>query len=300
MSRVTRRDFIKNSMLAVGAISGARVEFSQDTPPTKRSATDWVTLGRSGVKVTRLGIGTGTNSGQVQRELGQKEFTKLIRHAYDQGIRFFDTADNYDQMHEMLAKALEGIDRDTYVIQTKMKWHGEQDVMQTIDRFRTELRSDYFDSFLLHCTTRAQWPDELKRLMDDLDKAKEKEMVRGHGASCHGLKPLRAMPNCTSWLDVALLRVNHNGTHMDNEDDQWNQPGDRDTVIGQIEKIHAAGVGVIGMKIIGNGDFTDPEQRDASIQYVMGLDCVDAVVIGFKNTAEIDEAIARMNKHLNA
>ena len=87
---------------------------------------------------------------------------------------------------------------------------------------------------------------------------------------------------------------------MDGDTGQFGEPGKHDEAVASIKKIHATGTGVIGMKLIGNGDFTAPEQRDASIRFVMNLDCVDAVTIGFKAPSEIDEAITRINKHLNA
>ena len=136
-------------------------------------------------------------------------------------------------------------------------------------------------------------------MRDDVSNAKEKKITRLQGASAHGLKSLKAVPSC-SWLDVALLRVNHNGTHMDGPTGNWAESGRRDEALAEIRKVHTNGIGVIGMKIIGNGDFTKPEDRDASIKFVMGLDCVDVVVIGFKSAAEIDEAIKRINTHLNA
>ncbi|MBI1389601.1 MAG: aldo/keto reductase [bacterium] len=297
MSKLTRRAFIHQSAIALGAAAGSR-SFAAETV-ARRSAVDWVTLGKSGVKVTRLGMGTGTNSGAIQRELGQAGFTRLVRHAYDRGIRFFDTADNYDGMHEMLAEALKGVDRDTYVIQTKMKWHGDYVPQKEIDRFRKELNTDYFDSFLLHCTTSGKWTDELRPMMDGLEEAKAREAIRSHGASAHGLNPLADMHGCP-WLDVALVRVNHDGTHMDGPTGEWTEAGRRDEALGHIRKIHAQGSGVIGMKLIGNGEFTDAERRDRSIKFVTQLDCVDAFIIGFKTTDEIDEAIERIDTHLNS
>jgi len=296
MSHYTRRQFIQTGAAAISSIALGEAAFAENK---KRSATDWVTLGQSGVKVTRLGLGSGSNGGRVQREMGQEAFTKMIRHAYDRGVRFFDTADNYGGMHEMLAKALEGIDRDTYTIQTKMKWGGDPDPMVEIDRFRKELNTDYFDSFLLHCATESNWTETLKRQMDILRDAKDKQLIRSHGASVHGMLPLRDMTT-SQWMDVSLLRVNHNGTKMDNLENNWNEPGPVDECVANIRKIHESGSGVIGMKIIGNGDFTDPEVRDKSFKYVMNLDCVDAIIIGTKSEAEVDEAIERMNKHLNA
>ncbi|RPI22768.1 MAG: aldo/keto reductase [Acidobacteria bacterium] len=296
MTQVSRRRFLRDSLAGVGAVACGTSLLAG--APARKSATDLVALGKSGVKVTRLGIGSGSFGGRVQRDLGQEGFTRLIRHAYDRGIRFFDTADAY-KTHQMVAAALKGINRDTYTLQTKMAWRNDPDPFKVIDRFRSELQTDYFDSLLLHCTRTGDWKEMLKRQMDLLEEAKQKQLIRSHGASCHGLLPLEVMPG-TSWLDVAFVRVNHNGAHMDNLKSSDGSPGDRDRAVAAIRKIHGSGTGIIGMKIMGEGDFTDPEQRDASIKFVMNLDCVDAVIIGFANTAEIDEAIQRMNRHLSA
>jgi 1-deoxyxylulose-5-phosphate synthase len=295
MSQLTRRQFLQYSAVGLAAVASTGAALSAGA---KRSATDLVKLGRSGISVTRLGIGTGSEGGRIQRELGQDGFTRLVRHAYDQGIRFFDTADGY-RTHQMVAAALRGLPRDSYVLQTKMRWHGDPDPFKEIDRFRSELQSDYFDSLLLHCTRTPDWKETLQRQMDLLEEAKHKQLIRAHGASCHGLLPLEAMPG-TNWLDVAFLRVNHNGAHMDNLKSQDSLPGDRDRALVSIRKIHQAGTGVIGMKIMGNGDFRKPDEREASIKFVMNLDCVDAVIIGFGSTGEMDEVIERMNRHLAA
>ena len=298
MSQINRRHFIRQSAAAMGVLASGPIAFAADPPAPKRSCTDVVTLGKSGVKVTRLAFGTGTNGGSVQRELGQKKFTELVRHAYDRGIRYFDSADTYDGMHEMLAKALEGVDRGTYKLLTKMRMTDETKPMEEIDRFRKELNSDYFDVLLMHCMRTPDWPDSRKRQMDAFEEAKQKEIIRSHGASCHGLNPLRAMPSC-DWLDVALVRINHDGTHMDGPKGEWTEQGNRDEAVGNIKKIHAAGTGVMGMKLIGNGDFTDPERREASIRFVMSLDCFHAYTVGFKSPAEIDEIMGLMDTYLN-
>ncbi len=297
MSNFTRRDLLRVSAGAAVAASLPQMQAA------KRSATDWVTLGKSNVKVTRLAFGTGTHGGRIQRELGQKEFTRLVRHAYDRGIRFFESADNYDQMHEMLAEALKGIPRENYKLMTKLRWQNAAregyKPMDDIERFRRELNSDYFDIFLLHNVKTTTWPKDLEPLRDALSEAKHKQLIRCHGCSGHGLQPIRAYAG-NNWLDVALMRVNHDGTRMDNLRDEANVPGDRAEVLPTIEKVHAQGTGVLGMKIMGEGKFITPEQRDASVKFVMQFGKVDAVTIGFKSTAEIDEAIERMNTHLNA
>jgi 1-deoxyxylulose-5-phosphate synthase len=294
----SRRLFLKSA-------AGAAIATQLPAPlkAAKRSATDWVTLGKSGVKVTRLAFGTGTHGGRVQRDLGQKEFTRLVRHAYDRGIRFFESADNYDQMHEMLAEALKGIPRENYRLMTKLRWRDAAQpgykLTTELDRFRRELNTDYFDIVLLHNVKTLTWPTELEALRDGVSEAKHKQIVRCHGCSGHGLLPIRAYAG-NSWLDVALMRVNHDGTRMDNLRDEAQVKGDRSEVLPTIEKVHAQGTGVLGMKIMGEGAFVTPEQRDASIKFVMQFGKVDAVTIGFKSTAEIDEAIERINTHLNA
>jgi predicted aldo/keto reductase-like oxidoreductase len=298
MSQLTRRDFIKGSAAAAGVLTTAQITPASESASAKRLATDWVTLGRSGVKVTRMAFGTGSQGGSVQRGLGQEKFTKLVRHAYDRGIRFFESADSYDGMHEMLAEALKGIPRESYKLMTKLRWYASKDAKADIDRFRKELKTDYFDILLLHCLSTDDWPEKLKHFTDALEEAKQNKIILAHGASCHGLKPLKAMPG-NDWLDVALLRINHDGTHMDGAEGKWGEKSNRDEALNTIKKIHAQKTGVIGMKLIGNGDFTDPKRRDASIKCVMNLDCVDAVTIGHKSTAEIDESIMRIEAHLN-
>lgn len=293
MNQRTRRDFLKAAVAAAGMPLLA-------APAAKRSATDWVALGNSGVKVTRLAFGTGTFGGKVQRELGQEQFTKLVRYAYDRGIRFFETADAYREMQTMLGIALKGLPRDSYKLMTKYRLRPNDNLAATFDRQRTELQSEYLDIYLMHCVRLPDWPEQYKPVRDTFSEFKEKKMILSKGASCHGLLPLRAFPE-NKWLDVALMRINNNGTRMDTLSQRdTDDLGDVPEVTARIKTIHAQGTGVLGMKLIGEGQFTTPEQRDASIKYVMKLGTVDAVTIGFKSTAEIDEAIERMNTHLNS
>jgi 1-deoxyxylulose-5-phosphate synthase len=293
MNQRSRRDFLKVAMAAAGMPLLA-------APAAKRSATDWVTLGNSGVKVTRLAFGTGTFGGKVQRELGQEQFTKLVRYAYDRGIRFFETADAYREMQTMLGIALKGVPRDSYKLMTKYRLRPNDNVTATFDRQRTELQTEYLDVYLMHCVRLPDWSEQYKPVRDTFSEFKEKKMILSKGASCHGLLPLRAFPD-NKWLDVALMRINNNGTRMDTlSQKDTDDLGDVPEVTARIKSIHAQGTGVLGMKLIGEGQFTTPEQRDASMKFVMKLGTVDAVTIGFKSTAEIDEAIERMNTHLNS
>jgi 1-deoxyxylulose-5-phosphate synthase len=297
MSRLSRRDFLRTSV--GGGVLVATGGIALPAQATKRSATDMVPLGNSGVRVTRLALGTGTFGGRVQRELGQEAFTRLVRHAYDRGVRFFETADAYTGMQVMLGEALKGLPRDSYRLMTKVRLRDADQGPATIDRLRRELNTEYFDILLMHCVRQPDWPKQLARLQDDISEAKHKKIVVAHGASVHGLLPLRAFPG-NKWVEVGLFRVNHDGTRMDTIETESNKLGDVPEVVSHIQKIHAQGTGVLGMKLAGEGRFKDPAQRDAALKYVMKLGTVDAVTIGFKSPAEIDEAIERINTHLNS
>ena len=296
MSHSSRREFLKQT-LAASFLAGASPLAIPAAKAAKRSATDWVRLGNSGVKVTRLAFGTGTHGGRVQRELGQEEFTKLVRYAYERGIRFFETAESYHGMPEMLSVALKGIPRDSYRLLTKMRSTDATDLPTAVDRLRRQLGTEYIDITLLHCVRTKGWAEEFKPIRDTFSEAKAKKQIMAHGASCHGTLPLSDFPG-NQWLDVAQLRINYDGVKMDTLRGDDREKGDVPKITATIGEIHGQGTGVIGMKIMGEGRFTTPEQRDASLKYVMNLGTVDAVTIGYKSIAEIDEAIERINAHL--
>src|SRR3954451_22693388 len=298
MHNQSRRDFL----LRLGAAAAASALAPLSVYAAKRTATDFVPLGKSGVKVTRLALGTGTHGGRVQRELGQEQFTKLVRHAYDNGIRFFETAESYEGMPQMLATALKGIPRDSYKLMTKHRVGGpNDDAKAALDQLRTNLNTEYFDIVLIHCVRSPKWPEETKRAQDVFSEAKDKKIMLAHGASVHGLQALRPFPEMTNWLDVGLFRVNHNGARMDTPHiEESPERGDVNEVFATVQKVHKAGVGVLGMKLIGEGQFTNPEDREAAMTKVFRSGSVDACTIGFKSTAEVDEAIERMNRVLNS
>jgi len=292
----TRREFLKTS-LAATVLAGSG---SVGSAAPKRSAADWVTLGNSGVKVTRLAMGTGTFSGRVQRDLGQDAFTRLVRHAYDRGIRFFDTGESYSGTPQMLGIALQGLPRDSYRLMTKWDVGRDQDAAARVDRYRRDLRSEYIDILLIHYLRNPRWVETTKAAQDGLSEARLKKTILAHGVSTHGLPALGTVVG-NPWVEVSLLRTNHSGVHMDTPDSS--DPdliGDVQQVVAHTRKIHAQGTGVLGMKLIGEGRFTEPEEREASIRFVMGLGSVDAITIGFKSTAEVDEAIDRVDRALNA
>ncbi|HJZ95074.1 MAG TPA: aldo/keto reductase [Candidatus Solibacter sp.] len=298
MSHTTRRDFLAATLGAAAFAGRAGAQTK------KRLATDWVTLGKSNVKVTRLAFGTGTFGGRVQRELGQDGFTRLVRHAYDNGIRFFETADTYGGMHEMLGIALKGIPRDRYALMTKYRTPPPQgvDPAERLDLYRRQLNTEYFDIMLIHCVRPPTWDTDYQPLQDSFSEAKHKKVIVSHGASVHGLPALRKFPG-NKWLDIAMIRMNHNGTRMDVDnaiEPRGEVKGVVDEVVQHTKAVHKQGMGVISMKLCGEGRFTNPEDREAALKFAMNLGCVDSVTIGFKSTAEIDEAIERMNRVMNA
>jgi aryl-alcohol dehydrogenase-like predicted oxidoreductase len=284
----SRRDFLKVGFGAALASAGAlRLKAATG------KATDWVTLGNSGVKVTRLAFGTGTSSGRMQRMLGQDEFTRQVRYAYDHGIRFFETAESYTGMHEMLGIALKGIPRDTYRLMTKMTTSKGVDPQAKIDALRKAAQTDYFDIALLHWQHLASWPADSTQWQDGILEAQSKHAVVAHGASVHGLPALRQVPG-NKWLQLAMIRMNHKGTIMDGEDFNAAQ-GDVNEVVAHVKQTKAAGMGVISMKLIGEGRFTDRADRQAAMKFAFQNAGVDSVTVGYKNTAEIDEAIENLN-----
>jgi predicted aldo/keto reductase-like oxidoreductase len=264
-------------------------------------ATDMVPLGKTGVRMARLGIGTGSNGGDVQRALGQEAFTRLIRYGVERGVTYIDTADNY-RIHEMVGVAIKGLPRERLFIQTKMPWDRApftDKPVEAIDRYRRELGVDYIDSLLLHCALKHTWPTDLRRMMDAFDDAKQKGIIRVKGVSCHGLPALTAATHA-DWVDVHLARINHRGHHMDGVDGTWKEPGNQPAAMQEIRAMHEKGRGIIGMKLVGNGDFTTPSDRQQALQFALTCGCVDAIVIGFKSAGEIDEAIGRMDRILAA
>jgi predicted aldo/keto reductase-like oxidoreductase len=298
-SGVSRRHFIRASAIAGAALLSPWPTLNlraEDSAP-KRTATDQVTLGKTGIKLSRLGMGTGSSNGHEQTQIGKEGFNSLVHYAYDHGITYLDTAQAYATF-EWIGDAIKGLPREKLFIQSKVPGKPKE-VLSVIDRHRKTFDTDYIDSLLVHCRVEKNWTDEWKYMMDAFDEAKEKKWIRAKGVSCHSLPALRAATT-SDWPETHLVRVNPQGSHMDGEEQEvWNLSEHKiDPVIEQIKTMHAKGHGVIGMKIIGNGDFKNPDDREKSIRYAMSHKEIDAIVIGFTKKEQIDEAIERMNRAL--
>ena len=293
---LSRRQFLERSAGAAGALLLTSSAWFSAQAADKRTATDQVALGKTGLKLSRLGFGTGSNSGNVQYALGQEEFNKLIHYAYDQGITYFDCAQSY-RTFEWIKGAIKGLPREKLFIQSKVMGKPDE-VLAAIDHHRKVFDTDYVDSLLIHCMVKDGWTDEWKRIMDAFDEAKEKKWIRAKGVSCHSLPALRTA-TASNWTEVHLVRVNPQAKHIDGMDPSWDKSGtDMTPVLAELKTMRAKGRGIIGMKIIGNGDFTQAEDREKSIRFAMSRPELDAIVIGFKSRAEIDEAIRRVNQAL--
>jgi len=292
-----RREFLIKSMASVGGLLlGEGCSNGAKQKPTTFNPYERVPLGKTKIKVSRVGFGTGMRGGgrqSNQTRLGKEKFEGLLKTAYERGIRLFDAADLYGT-HPYLASAMSKMPREKYVINTKIWWQKggipepeRPDADVVVKRFLKELKTDYIDVILLHCVTSEKWPQELRRQMDILDNLKHKGIIRAHGVSCHSLSALQAAAD-EPWVDSVNVRINAYGKNMD---------GPIEKVEPVVRKLHKAGKGVIGMKLIGEGAFRNSdEQRDNSVSYVLGLGCVDAMVVGFEKIEEVDDFAARVRK----
>ena len=294
---LSRRQFLERSASAASALLLGSTVLSRAQGVVKRTATDQVTLGKTGLKLSRLGFGTGSNSGNVQQALGQEGFNSLIRYAYDQGITYFDCAQGY-RTFEWIGAAVKGLPREKIFLQSKIGGKPDK-ILEAIDHHRKVFDTDYVDSLLIHCMVKDGWTDDYKRIMDAFDEAKDKKWIRSKGVSCHSLPALRGA-RATPWAEVHLVRVNPQGRRIDGQEESvWNDKvHDVSPVVAEIKAMRAKGRGIIGMKIIGNGEFVSAEDREKSIRFAMSMPELDSVVIGFKSRSEIDEAIRRINSAL--
>jgi predicted aldo/keto reductase-like oxidoreductase len=290
MSDLSRRSFLGQSaavvggLAAVGVPGAAKTTVAEEPKRKLTSGADQVTLGRSGVKTSLLGMGTGStgvrhSSNQVK--LGEAGFTKLVRYAYDKGITYFDTADQYGS-HLYLRSALKGLPREKLFLQSKTRATTAEMARADIERFREELGTDYLDTLLMHCMVKGNWPTDFRPVMDVLSAAKEKGHVKAIGVSCHGLDPLKAAVQC-DWIDVDLARINPVGGN------QGRMDGTPEQVAECLKAMHEKGKGILGMKILAEGTLKTPEQQLGSLRFVLGLGCVDAFVIGFESAEQIDQ-----------
>jgi aryl-alcohol dehydrogenase-like predicted oxidoreductase len=283
-----RREFLIRSATAAGAVwlSSKSIfkAIADQALPQKFSASDTVTLGGTGIKTSRLAMGTGTvGSGHHshQTALGVKGLSDLLLNGYDHGLRFFDAADSYGS-HPHVAEALKHVPRDKVTVLTK-SWARDADAMRAdLERFRKELGTDYLDVCLMHCVTEADWTDRFRGAMDVLSEAKQKGIIRAHGCSCHTIQALRAAAK-SPWVEIDLARINPVSAEMD---------ADPATVVSVLKEMKSAGKAVVGMKILGQGALRN--RQDEGIKYALSLGVLDAFTIGAESKQEQEDLIRRI------
>jgi len=283
-----RREFLIRSTTAAGAawLSSKAIlnAIAEQTLSTKFSASDTVTLGSTGIKTSRLAMGTGTVGSEHhshQTALGVKGLSDLLLNGYDHGLRFFDAADSYGS-HPHVAEALKHVQRDKVTVLTKSWARDAAGMRADLDRFRRELGTDYLDVCLMHCVTEADWTDRFRGAMDTLAEAKQKGIVRAHGCSCHSIEALRAAAR-SPWVEIDLARINPVGAYMD---------ADPAIVVGVLKEMKAAGKAVVGMKILGQGTLRN--RQDEAIKYALSLGLLDAFTIGAESKQEQEDLIRRI------
>ena len=289
MSCLSRRSFIKAGVAAGALATTGSLSLKANSVDR---ASEWVTLGKSNVKVTRLAFGTGTFSGQVQQSLGQQGFTRLVRYAYDRGIRFFETSESYGDSQQMLGIALKGLPRDSYRLMSKVTTSDDDNPTEHLNQLLRNSKTDYFDIMLLHWQHTSTWPENTLKWQDAILEAQQKKTIVGRGASVHGLPALHQVPT-DNWLDIGMIRCNQTGIDMDAENYMASM-GNVPEVVTYIRKTLDAGKGVISMKLAGEGTFNH-QQRQAAMRFAFRHAGVDSVTVGYKSTAEIDEAIDNVN-----
>ena len=285
-----RREFIRHS-LALGApvaavqhrLFGAVTGYSET--PARRYAYDRVSLGPDSLRPSRLAMGTGTSgfrgASDQTRKLGVKGLSDLYRFGFDNGVTFWDTADGYGS-HPHLKEALNYIPRDEVVIMTKSTSKTAREMRDDIERFRRELGTDYIDLLLLHAVREEDWPVQRRGAMDVINEYKQKGIVKSRGISCHSLPALQQVHK-QKFIDVDLARINPIGARMD---------ADPTTVVEELCRIKAAGKGVIGMKILGEGVMRD--RVSEALQHALALDCIDCFTIGAGDRYELADLIRRI------
>lgn len=290
MDNISRRQFLQSSIVGVTASLLPSIAFSKS-----EDMMGPVSLGKTGIKMSRVAMGTGTfgsNKSSKQTKLGTEKFLEYAQFMYDAGVRVFDMADSYGS-HPFVKEALKYIPREKMTLLSKLwnrpsDWANFTTAQDAVDRFRKELGVDYIDIVLMHCMVEPDWPELYKKVTDELSELKVKGVIGTYGVSCHSYQALQAAVE-SDWTEVILARINDTGTLMDHYPKY---------VVPVLQKARKKGIGVIGMKIFGGGKTKLEEQRESSLKFVLNSDAVDAITLGFGGPDEADDAFRRIKRIL--
>ena len=276
---------LKNQLLELEAALQRREVRADAARLRELLSEDFFELGVSGITWTREA---------VIAALGQEAFSRLVSHAYERGIRFFETAESY-VTPAMLAVELKPYPRDSYVLMNKVTTDPGVDPAKRFDDMRRLSQTEYFDIMLLHWQHTGDWVNESARWRDGISEAQAKQTIKVRGVSVHGLPALRLVPG-DKWLEVAMIRMNHNGTRMDGPSaEDYTAPGNVNEVVQHVKLAKSEGMGVISMKLAGDGTFTKRDDRQKAVRFAFQHAGVDCVTIGFKSPQELDEAFDNIN-----
>ena len=280
---MNRRHFLRAG--AAGVISLNHFPHHLFAAAKPKNATDRILLGPRKIELSRMAMGTGTSgsngSSNQTRKLGYHGVAELFRAAYDQGINFWDSADQYGS-HTYIREALKTVPREKVVILTKTNSTTAVAVKADIDRYRRELGVDTIDILLLHNQQAADWNVRMRPCMDVISEARDRGLIRTHGTSCHTLPALKTAA-AEPWVEVDLARLNPAGLHMDSTPEN---------VIAVLRQMKQAGKGVIGMKILAQGDMR--HKADEALQFAMAQDCLDGITIGSESRAEMEDLLRKI------
>jgi len=283
-----RREFLQVSMAVAAAATLPTTGWAAAaTAANIRRATDVIELGPEKVKVTRMAIGTGTVGGGFSsnqlRKLGVDGVADMFVYAYENGVTTWDTSDSYGT-HAAIKIALKKVPREKVTILTKSPAVEAAKLKLDLERFKQEMGTDFIDIILLHSRLSPEWETLDKPLMDVLSEAKQKKMLRTMGISIHSLEAMKVAAK-SKWLEVCMVRINPAGIRMDAPPDQ---------ALPQLLELKAAGKGIIGMKVLGEGQLKD--RIDEALLFALNKSPAHSFSIGCESKEEFKDNIDRIAK----
>ena len=307
-----RRDFMKKGVQATAAaaatvlgassVQGAvpddqKITFT-DALPTRK-------LGKTKVELPMLGYGGAALPEKWGNTLSTEDRVKLVRHAYDSGIRYFDTAISYtySDSQAIIGEALKDV-RDNVFITTKVDFW---DLSKPDGRFTKvpsgeatrqvevnlkELQSDYIDAILIHGTPGVEQltVEQCMEVHAELIKARDKGLVRFVGFSAHHYFDKALAIISTNEFDLCMLAYGY----LPRGNSRLFSPRTTELRNACLAMAHELQMGIIAMKVLGAGMLGGFGKKElerlpgAAIRYVLQDDRVHMLTIGMRYPAEIE------------
>jgi aryl-alcohol dehydrogenase-like predicted oxidoreductase/NAD-dependent dihydropyrimidine dehydrogenase PreA subunit len=244
-----------------------------------------VSLGRSGVEVTRLCFGTLVVS-PIQLNLPTEQAAALIRYALQRGITFLDTAVGYYN-HDQVAAGKRGFEGKV-VIATKIYRTGYDEAWMDIENSLRELEVGCIDILHLHAARDLQPFETRAGALRALLEAKRRGLVRAVGVSTHSVGVVRAAAERDE-IDIVFPIINRAGLGI--------VDGTPQQMLAAIDQAHAAGKGIYAMKALAGGNLAD--EREQALDFVAKQGGIDCCAVGMSSEAEVDFNIAFFEDRLD-